>query len=716
MAVKKAAKKVAARKAVKKAAKKAAKKATKKAAKKAVKKAAKKTAKKAAVATRRSSRPPAKAARRATLSSTRSRTALSTTIVAERRPTEADREQIASFLSAPVTALSPVEARTLEALDALGTRLSPVTHARPEGLRAIATGIDIQMDPRLQLALVNRRTGKRSLALASASDDEIPVVARVTDADAWAELDDVFPGAKLGKVEDGSWIVTGRVPLDRIETVRKAPAVLSLKSSQPMTASLSRTTEAMRVRPDMIPPKTSPAGAKGVVVGIIDFGGDFAHPNFRHKDGSTRLIALWNQSDTAIAGGKMRYGRAYDQKQINAALGQHNPYHHLRYQPEKASHGTHVMDIAAGNGLGTGIPGVATDADLVFVEASAADIAWNGPQSARVSFGDSVQMLEAIQFVFDQAGDRPCVVNLSLGTNGGPHDGSSLVEQGIDVLVNAKPNRAVVIAASNSFQDGIHASGAVPAKGHLDLEWKVLGHAGGELELWYEGDSHLRVTLIAPDGTPVSTVEPGRNETLAADNKAAIFISNRLNDPNNRCHVISIWLAGGLDGGDWKVRLKSVAGVAVDYHAWAERLDSAQSCFVHPDPSFTLGSISTGRESVVVGSHDAYSAKFALSPFSSSGPTRDGREKPEISAPGHNVLAACSLVPDGIVRKSGTSMAAPAVTGLIALILAEAARNNQSLTSAQLRQRLIHHADASPEHVGPWHPRYGAGRASSKSI
>ena len=130
--------------------------------------------------------------------------------------------------------------------------------------------------------------------------------------------------------------------------------------------------------------------------------------------------------------------------------------------PDQGAHGTHVMDIATGNGLGTGVAGCAPAADLVFVEVSTSDLDNQHPEEiTHQSFGDSAQMLEAINFIFKVAGDRPCVVNVSLGTNGGPHDGTTLVEQGIDRLVTAKPNRAVVIACSNSYAAGIHASGTV---------------------------------------------------------------------------------------------------------------------------------------------------------------------------------------------------------------------------------------------------------------
>ena len=70
---------------------------------------------------------------------------------------------------------------------------------------------------------------------------------------------------------------------------------------------------------------------------------------------------------------------------------------------------------------------------------SHAEIPFQGEQVVASSFGDSVRLLEALRYIFDKAGTRPCVINISLGTNGGPHDGTTLVEQGIDSLLPGRP-------------------------------------------------------------------------------------------------------------------------------------------------------------------------------------------------------------------------------------------------------------------------------------
>jgi subtilisin family serine protease len=181
--------------------------------------------------------------------------------------------------------------------------------------------------------------------------------------------------------------------------------------------------------------------------------------------------------------------------------------------------------------------------------------------------------------------------------------------------------------------------------------------------------------------------------------------------------MLGLFFEPTLPAGRWTVRLRGNVVHNGAFHAWIERDDAGQSSFVAPlDNSHTIGSISCGHETIVVGSYDAHKNELPLSFFSSAGPTRDNREKPEISAPGHAVFAAHSRTGIGVVQKSGTSMAAPAVTGVVALMLSEAAARQVNLPIATIRQILRQSARQHPEQGGTgWHPRIGAGRASASA-
>ena len=588
------------------------------------------------------------------------------------------------------------------------------------------TAIATTLDPRLQHLLERRRRGLIPTATASTERGEIAVIAKVTDRDAWRGMSEVREGADLGGGPAfGGWLVTARIPLSRLESVRQAPWVVSLKPAQGVKSVLAATITEIEAAQNLLPPDALGQQGRGVVVGIVDFGCDFAHQNFRNADGSTRLLGFWDQQGPSSPNSPFGYGKVYTPADINQALLAPDPYTSLGYGPPSdaeldspGTHGTHVMDITAGNGRGSGTPGVAPGADLAFVELAAGDIPWGDPTVVGSSFGDSVQMLEAIRFIFDVAGDRPCVVNLSLGTNGGPHDGTTLVEQGIDALVSQAPHRAVVIAASNAFADGIHAAGTVPPGGAVDLRWVVpaADFTHNELEVWYGDEDQFRLEMLLPDGTSIGSLDLGESGRLEDDQgRTVIFAAHRQTDPNNGDNVIGVFLEAGLSAGTWTMRLHGVQVTNGAFHAWIERDDASPSQFVPPhDNTHTLGSISCGHQSIAVGSYDAHKSNLPLSFFSSSGPTRDGRQKPEVSAPGHSVFAAHSRTGNGVIRKSGTSMAAPAVTGVVALMLAEAHARGISLTTMQIREILTTAARRNPPIGEAWEARFGNGRVHAR--
>jgi subtilisin family serine protease len=193
-----------------------------------------------------------------------------------------------------------------------------------------------------------------------------------------------------------------------------------------------------------------------------------------------------------------------------------------------------------------------------------------------------------------------------------------------------------------------------------------------------------------------------------------VFIASRLNDPNNHDNMIGIFMAAGMPAGTYRVQLRGDQVTDGRFHAWIERDNRFQSRFAPPhDNSQTIGSISCGQLSLAVGSYDAHKVTRPLSYFSSAGPTRDGRQKPEVSAPGHSVRAAQSSTKTGSRLMSGTSMAAPAVAGLIALMLAEARTRDTPLAIEQIRDILIETARQNPPPGNAWHARYGHGRVSA---
>ena len=224
------------------------------------------------------------------------------------------------------------------------------------------------------------------------ADQEVEVIARLVPGRS--------PPPELRMVARFGEIATGRVPSSRIAELHAHPDVLSLKaprlvSSEVMLA--ERFDKATDLRPeDERRPADLVETGRGAVVAVLDWGCDFAHDDFRHEDGRTRLLAIWDQRGGAHekSAQPYGYGRVHTAAEIDAALRVDSPYEFLGYHPGDGdalgtgTHGTHVMSIAAGSGV-AGPAGMAPDADLLFVHLT------NRDTEGLANLGDSVTILEA---------------------------------------------------------------------------------------------------------------------------------------------------------------------------------------------------------------------------------------------------------------------------------------------------------------------------------
>jgi subtilisin family serine protease len=499
-------------------------------------------------------------------------------------------------------------------------------------------------------------------------------------------------------------IATCRIPAKAVRAVWRHPGVASLKAARTLNPDHRPNSVpddlASRARDVRRPSHTRLTGT-GAVVGIVDWGLDIDHPSFRHADGTTRVLALWDQR--GAVGDSPRpygYGQIHDRRKIDAALRSPHPYETLGYHPGDAdrgtgSHGTHVADIAAGNGRAGGPSGIAPEAWLVFVHL--ADRGTGG----LATLGDSVRLLEAVDYIRRVAGELelPWVINLSVGRHGGPHDGRTLVELAFDELLTAAPGRFIVQSAGNYRRARTHATGVVTAGEIRTLIFRthVDDTTPNELEIWYSGEDELAVRLAPPDAPAGRWVRLGTHSPVTVNGATVGWLYHRASDPNNHDHHIDAFLSPSAPAGTWRVSLRAEHVANGRFHAWLERDDRCARCQTRfapnsSDTTTTIGTIANGRIPLVVGAYNAHDAAAPVAPFSSSGPTRDRRLKPDCLAPGVDVLAARSARPGSasssglLVRKSGTSMAAPHVTGAVALCLQATAGR---LTARDIRQLVL---------------------------
>ena len=574
---------------------------------------------------------------------------------------------------------------------------------------------ELQFDPALKETL-RQETGHPlgESMTGTQGERKIPVVARLRSADA------VLP--QLEVVSRMGHIVTGRLALKDIITLHGHPDIVSLKASRGYALDLTHSVQAIAAAPYQLRRHgLNGLDGRGVVVGVVDWGLDHAHEAFRHADGSSRILAIWDQraAPSAASPAPFGYGRVYNRAQINQALQQADPYLALGYDAgindvrAQGTHGTHVTSIAAGSGR---YPGVAPNADIVFVHLRGSD---THPQD---NLGDSVRLLEAVDFIFRYAAARPTVVNLSLGNTGGAKDGLSPVEMGLDALLAEQPGRAICMSSGNYYNTRMHSSGELTPTRQHSLSWQLPDRRQSiaEMEIWYPQQDEITVHLIDPTGQCRAQVALGQTAVVQQQGQSIAAVYHRHRDPNNGDNQVDIFIQPQAAGGDWRVELHPVHISQGRFHAWIERTAHSEQSRFPPQQAVansTIGTICTGNLTIACGSIDPRSHTLQLGPYSSAGPSRDGRQIPLLVAPGHHILAAQSSSTDwfgrrqrnGYTVKSGTSMAAPHCTGTVALMMQAALP--QLLSAAEIRQALQASARPLPHAAN----RVGSGLLDSRA-
>jgi len=468
---------------------------------------------------------------------------------------------------------------------------------------------------------------------------------------------------------------------------------------------------------DQVHGLSSQIRGEGVVVGIVDTGIDYLHLDFREDtdgDGfeeSSRILALWDQSFGM-------FGIRYSKEEIEDDIANgHGSSAGTVRQADVDGHGTHVAGIAAGDGSSSieGFVGVAPDATLVVV---------------KTTFYTS-EILSGVEYIFDMADayGMPAVVNLSLGGHDGPHDGTSLFEQGLDELAASAAGRAIVVSAGNEGDQAIHAgktlSGGAASYG-IDLDASTV-----DLSVWYPGGSRFNVTITPPSGDAI--VVPWGTETgplTTASGTVRVDNAWAGVNPNNGDNEAYIRMYGVTSFAGWEIEIRDVQGGG-RFDLW---VTSGTATLVGGDSNHTIDEPGNADEVITVGAYTTktswpsqsgeqdWSDRYTLgeiAPFSSRGPTRDGRTKPDLAAPGAWICAALSsdqgwqsafVHPDGLhTVEGGTSMAAPHVAGTIALMLSE----DPELTVAEIRSTLQSTAERDGQTGGTPNLSWGYGKVDA---
>ncbi len=446
----------------------------------------------------------------------------------------------------------------------------------------------------------------------------------------------------------------------------------------------------------------------GVVVGVIDVGFEYGHPSFYDTTGTTlRIKRVWQQQDTTgTAPNGFDYGSEYTT--TAAILGA------ITDTPQQG-HGSHTAGIAAGCGApdahGRRYQGMAPGADIVMVATNMSEPG----------------IFDGIRYIHQYARSvgKPCVINMSLGSLWGPHDGLDAMDVMIENYAHQTDSLVLVASASNDGDSRHHllhqfslAEADTVACTYMlitssDENFKISADAWGEVGDEFSAQIILRLasTSAVDTALPIvsSAVDSTYNLQIVNSNDSVydcMITVNHASPYNQRPNISIIISKQGAAGADDVFDL-TLRSSSAHVHLWSDQcnfFDRYDGQHVSGDDDYTIGGVGANGDAVIsVGSYVTRSSSVNadgsitrlgnylegdLSFFSSHGPTSDGRVKPDICAPGQYLVSSInayylpyylrSYIFDSTTFNNqtyyyalmqGTSMSSPATAGIVALWL-----------------------------------------------
>ena len=453
----------------------------------------------------------------------------------------------------------------------------------------------------------------------------------------------------------------------------------------------------------------------GVVVGIIDGGFDYTHPNFFDGTGSNnyRVKRVWEQNAT---NGTPPAGFSYG-RELNTQTSILNAQRDVLNN----SHGTHVAGISAGagGGVNTTYMGVAPQSELVFVSTNMTDLG----------------IADGIAYILNYASsqNKPCVINMSLGKHIGPHDGFSAFDQYCDGLVGN--GKILVGSAGNAGADPLHISKTYTSSSNTLYSFvqfpNTSNGTNGQtvIDIWGNPNQNYEVavniyntnTNSFEDYTPYIQANSNNTYNYILNDDDTFFpdacnvTMSASTYPSNNKSNVQVVIDHTAQDDNYRWAIIEIIATTGKTNMWAATGGAQFTNYGYSSPfqngstSSTVGEVGgTGNSIISVGAYNTNMTQVGnIAPFSSKGPTADNRTKPDITAPGNRISASVSRFDDYYLnggggwsdvvsgssngtnnwyfaQMQGTSMASPMVAGILALWL-EAYPN---LTHAQALQLL----------------------------
>ncbi|MCI9260451.1 MAG: S8 family peptidase [Romboutsia sp.] len=424
---------------------------------------------------------------------------------------------------------------------------------------------------------------------------------------------------------------------------------------------------------------------KGTLLGLIDSGIDYNIPIFKNKDGNSKILYYWDQSIDGNPPIGFKEGTLYTNEDINKAI---NGEIQIPIS-STSTHGTHTAGIACS---------VANEADMIVVRVG---------RRQTDTFSKSTEFMRAIKFVLDRAVElqRPIAINISYGSNEGSHRGESLFEQYIDQMCSFWKNNIVVAAGNNASKAGHKRINIKNDENNDTLVEMEVGQNEKilNINIWPSFVDNFNLYLVSPTG---KSTQPISQDSGLIKN---IIGNTRINGvfypiaPYSLSRRITIELKSDTEiiPGIWTLLftpIKLVDGNVDIYLPTSEGI-TIDTRFLEPSKVLTVTVPGTASKVITVGSFN--SRTDVVSTFSGEGDIDGGIIKPDLLAPGEEIV---SYLPGGSTGAlTGTSMATPHVTGVCSLLMqwGIVEGNDLFLYSQKVKSVLIEYARRNPQYTYP---------------
>ena len=426
----------------------------------------------------------------------------------------------------------------------------------------------------------------------------------------------------------------------------------------------------------------------GVIVGFVDTGINYTDSLFRNVDGSTRIIGIWDQTNNSDNSNNIEnetakpfsafsalYGTQYTAEEINLALNSDNPASIVPTRDENG-HGTFLASIAAGNrDERAGFSGAAPQASIAMVKLKPAKqylrdfyLIQDGAEAYQEN---DIMMGVSYLYFLARKYSMPLVVCIPLGTNMGSHMGMSRLGQYLN-QVSLSNGSAVITAAGNETGARHHFRAVMDADtDEVTAELRVgEREAGFSMELWAENMGVYTVGFISPTGEvarEISVPLRGENTVSFLLEQTQITVYTQIADVSAGSQFIFMRFETPMSG-IWRILIRNSLDIRETFHLWlpVRGFITDETYFLRPDPDTTITDPGNARYPITVTAYDH--TKNSIYIHASRGYSLSGRIKPDLAAPGVNILGA-SVSGRRLTRMSGTSVSAAHLAGAAAILL-----------------------------------------------